>query len=71
MTNHVGIAEGEAAVLRLHHQLGRRQAQPRADRAEKKVMGKYKNSTLARITLYPLGGIVTLLNMALFISLFQ
>jgi len=36
-----------------------------------KVMGKYKNSTLSKITLYPLGGIVTLLNMALFISLFQ
>jgi hypothetical protein len=46
MTNHVGIAEGEAAVLRLHHQLGRQQAQP-------------------------LRGIVTLLNMALFISMFQ
>ena len=36
-----------------------------------KVMGKYKNSTLSKFTLYLLGGIVTLLNMALFISLFQ
>jgi len=36
-----------------------------------KVMGKYQNSALSKITLYPLGGIVTLLNLALFISLFQ
>jgi len=33
-----------------------------------KVMGKYKNSKFSKITLYLLGGIVTLLNIALFIS---
>jgi len=36
-----------------------------------KVMGKYKNSTFSKITLYAIGGIVTLLNIALFISLIQ
>ena len=35
-----------------------------------KVMGKYKNSKLSKITLYGIGVIVTLLNIALFISMF-
>lgn len=35
-----------------------------------KVMGKYKNSNLSKYTLYLIGIIVTLLNIALFISLF-
>lgn len=35
-----------------------------------KVMGKYKNTTFSKIILYTLGIIVTLLNIALFISLF-
>ncbi len=35
-----------------------------------RVMGKYKNSRISEITLYALGGIVTLLNIVLFISLF-
>jgi manganese transport protein len=35
-----------------------------------KVMGKYKNSLLMKILLYTIGGIVTLLNIALFISFF-
>ncbi len=34
-----------------------------------KVMGKYKNSTFSKILLYALGGIVTLLNIALLVSL--
>ena len=34
------------------------------------VMGKYKNSTLSKITLYSLGAIVAILNIVLFISLF-
>jgi len=33
-----------------------------------KVMGKYKNSPLSKYTLYAMGGIITLLNIALFIS---
>jgi manganese transport protein len=33
-----------------------------------KVMGKYKNSTLSKYTLYAMGGIITILNIALFIS---
>ncbi len=33
-----------------------------------KVMGKYKNSTFSKITLYTIGTIVTLLNIALFVS---
>ncbi|BAX80983.1 Nramp family divalent metal transporter [Labilibaculum antarcticum] len=33
-----------------------------------KVMGKYKNSTLSKITLYAMGGIITILNIALFVS---
>lgn len=36
-----------------------------------KVMGKYKNSTFSKITLYTIGTIVTLLNIALFISFFR
>jgi manganese transport protein len=35
-----------------------------------KVMGKYRNSMLMKILLYTIGGIVTLLNVALFISFF-
>ncbi len=35
-----------------------------------KVMGKYKNSFISKITLYVLGAIVTILNITLFISLF-
>ncbi|MBN2595565.1 MAG: Nramp family divalent metal transporter [Marinifilaceae bacterium] len=33
-----------------------------------KVMGKYKNSNLSKYTLYAMGGIITILNIALFIS---
>lgn len=36
-----------------------------------KVMGKYKNSMYMKIVLYLLGGIVTLLNIALFASVFR
>jgi len=36
-----------------------------------KVMGKYKNSNFSKIILYLIGGIVTLLNIALFVSLFN
>jgi len=39
--------------------------------SSEKVMGKYKNSTFSRILLYLLGGIVTLLNVALFVSMFR
>ena len=39
--------------------------------SSEKVMGKYKNSTFSRILLYLLGGIVTLLNIALFVSMFR
>jgi manganese transport protein len=39
--------------------------------SSEKVMGKYKNSVLAKFTLYIIGVIVTLLNIALFISLFK
>ncbi len=39
--------------------------------SSEKVMGKYKNSRLAKTTLYIIGSIVTLLNIALFISLFR
>ena len=38
--------------------------------SSEKVMGKYKNSTLSKILLNMLGVIVTILNIALFISLF-
>jgi manganese transport protein len=37
--------------------------------SSEKVMGKYKNSMSAKITLYTVGAIVTLLNIALFISI--
>jgi len=36
-----------------------------------KVMGKYKNSNISKILLYLIGGIVTLLNIALFVSMFN
>jgi manganese transport protein len=36
-----------------------------------KVMGKYSNSKLSKIVLYGIGGIVTLLNIFLFISFFK
>lgn len=39
--------------------------------SSEKVMGIYKNSPLSKAILYALGGIVTLLNIALFISMFQ
>ena len=38
--------------------------------SSEKVMGKYKNRTATKIVLYLLGGIVTALNIALFISFF-
>jgi manganese transport protein len=38
--------------------------------SSEKVMGKYKNTLFSKITLYLLGGIVTILNIALFVSLF-
>jgi manganese transport protein len=38
--------------------------------SSEKVMGKYKNSKLAKTTLYIIGSIVTILNIALFISFF-
>jgi manganese transport protein len=38
--------------------------------SSEKVMGKYKNNLTAKITLYGLGAIVTVLNIALFISMF-
>ncbi|MBU1108877.1 MAG: Nramp family divalent metal transporter [Candidatus Riflebacteria bacterium] len=37
--------------------------------SSEKVMGKYKNSTVNKVTLYALGVIVTILNIALFISM--
>jgi manganese transport protein len=39
--------------------------------SSEKVMGKYKNSKIAKITLYTVGFIVTLLNIALFASFFR
>jgi manganese transport protein len=39
--------------------------------SSEKVMGKYKNSTFLKVLLYTIGGIVTLLNIALFISMFK
>jgi manganese transport protein len=36
--------------------------------SSEKVMGKYKNSTLSKITLYAIGVIVTMLNIALIVS---
>jgi len=38
--------------------------------SSEKVMGKYKNTLFTKILLYSLGVIVTILNVALFISLF-
>ena len=38
--------------------------------SSEKVMGKYKNNTISKYLLYSLGVIVTVLNIALFISLF-
>jgi len=38
--------------------------------SSEKVMGKYKNTLFSRMILYSLGIIVTLLNLALFVSLF-
>jgi len=38
--------------------------------SSEKVMGKYKNTAFAKYSLYTLGLIVTLLNIALFVSLF-
>src|ERR1035437_4694309 len=38
--------------------------------SSEKVMGKYKNTLFSKITLYSLGIIVTILNIALFVSLF-
>jgi len=38
--------------------------------SSEKIMGKYKNSTFSKSLLYSLGAIVTLLNVALFISMF-
>ena len=39
--------------------------------SSQKVMGKYKNSLSSKILLYTIGGIVTLLNVALFVSIFR
>lgn len=36
-----------------------------------KVMGKYKNSNFSKIILYAIGAIITLLNIALFVSMFD
>jgi manganese transport protein len=38
--------------------------------SSEKVMGKYKNSTFLKVLLYTIGGIVTILNIALFVSIF-
>jgi len=38
--------------------------------SSEKVMGKYKNTVFSKVTLYLLGVIVTVLNIALFVSLF-
>lgn len=38
--------------------------------SSEKVMGKYKNNTISKYLLYSLGVIVTILNIALFVSLF-
>jgi manganese transport protein len=39
--------------------------------SSQKVMGKHKNTLLTKILLYGLGGIVTILNVALFVSFFR
>ena len=36
--------------------------------SSEKVMGKYKNKKFAKISLYTIGAIVTVLNIALFVS---
>jgi len=38
--------------------------------SSEKVMGKYKNSLFSKLLLYSMGAIVTILNIALFVSLF-
>jgi manganese transport protein len=38
--------------------------------SSEKVMGKYKNSVFSKYLLYSIGAIVTVLNIALFVSLF-
>ena len=38
--------------------------------SSEQVMGRYKNSSLSNVILYGIGGIVTILNIALFISMF-
>ena len=39
--------------------------------SSEKVMGKYKNSSLSKVTLYAIGMVVTILNIVLFISFFR
>ena len=39
--------------------------------SSEQVMGRYKNSPLSNVILYCIGGMVTLLNIALFISMFH
>jgi manganese transport protein len=39
--------------------------------SSEKVMGKYKNSVFSKVVFYTIGGIVTLLNIALFISMLR
>ena len=39
--------------------------------SREKVMGKYKNSAFTKYLLYTIGAIVTLLNIALLVSLFH
>ena len=39
--------------------------------SSEQVMGRYKNSSLSNVILYSIGGIVTILNIALFISMFH
>jgi manganese transport protein len=39
--------------------------------SSEKVMGKYKNSTFLKVLLYTIGGIVTILNIALFVNIFK
>jgi len=38
--------------------------------SSEKVMGKYKNNAFSKFLLYAIGGIVALLNIALFVSMF-
>jgi len=39
--------------------------------SSEQVMGRYKNSSLSNVILYGIGGIVTILNIALFVSIFH